>query len=218
MKYSTAKKLIERCPYSPEYHFDSEIQDPRWDTIIPVGNLSFELSNEEQQQLVDASNPIGCELGKYGRADIDTTKSYVSADPKYVVNNMNYSLPLGLQRAGELFALEEAQIRAHVQLPGQTWNVHIDKLQFWSPDYSQEVIRFVMHVTDWEPGHFWHYGNYMHAHWRRGDVHTFDWMQVPHSTANAGLCPRITLLITGRPTDQTRAVLSQLKQTDSYQV
>jgi hypothetical protein len=72
------------------------------------------------------------------------------------------------------------------------------------------VVRYFVQLTDWQPGHFWSYGNYMWSGWRAGDVSTFDWLNVPHSTANAGHTPRATLQVTGIITDQTRAFLSEL--------
>jgi hypothetical protein len=67
-------------------------------------------------------------------------------------------------------------------------------------------------LTDWQPGQFWQYGNYNWSQWRAGSVTTFDWQNVPHSTANAGFHPRVTLQITGIKTDKTEAFLAQLKQ------
>jgi hypothetical protein len=43
-------------------------------------------------------------------------------------------------------------------------------------------------------------------------VTTFDWQNVPHSTANAGFHPRVTLQITGIITDKTKQFLKELKK------
>jgi hypothetical protein len=71
-------------------------------------------------------------------------------------------------------------------------------------------------LTDYEPGHFFSYGNYIHAGWRAGDVTTFDWQNIPHSTANAGHAPRITLQMTGVVTDKTRDFLRILRSKSPY--
>jgi hypothetical protein len=73
-------------------------------------------------------------------------------------------------------------------------------------------------LNDWEPGHFFSYGNYMHSGWRAGDVTTFDWQNLPHSTANAGHGPRITLQMTGVVTDNTRNFLRQLRNKSPFKV
>ena len=63
---------------------------------------------------------------------------------------------------------------------------------------------------------FWEYGNFHHNQWRAGDVVTFDWQNIPHSTANAGHHPRVTFQITGVKTPDTDKFLAELKQTTSY--
>jgi len=101
--------------------------------------------------------------------------------------------------------------RIHVQQPGEVWNLHIDKLQKWNPDAWNNVLRVFVQLTDWQPGQFWEYGNYHWNQWRAGDVTTFDWLNTPHSTANAGYHPRVTFQLTGKITDKTREFLEVLK-------
>jgi hypothetical protein len=48
--------------------------------------------------------------------------------------------------------------------------------------------------------------------WAAGEVTTFDWLNVPHCTANAGLSPRVTLQITGIRTKQTEDFLRILNK------
>jgi hypothetical protein len=219
MEYLSSKKLKARCPYEPDYHFDSEIMDTKWDTVVELGKFDFTITPEEIQELINTSVTVATKLGQYGRIEgIDVTKNYASADPEIVLFNANRTLPPTLQKITDLFALDFVESRVQVQLPGQMWNLHIDKLQKWNQAHPQGVMRIVVHLTAWEPGHFWNYGNYMHAHWQVGDVHTFDWMQVPHSTANAGLVPRLTLQITGEITENTERFLENLKTTLPYVV
>ena len=45
-----------------------------------------------------------------------------------------------------------------------------------------------------------------------GEVTTFDWANVPHSTANAGHHPRVTFQLTGVKTDKTIKFLEELSQ------
>jgi hypothetical protein len=101
--------------------------------------------------------------------------------------------------------------RIHVQQPGEVWNLHIDKLQKWCPEDPSQVLRVFVQLTDWQPGQFWEYGNYHWNQWRAGDVTTFDWPNMPHSTANAGYHPRATLQLTGVITPKTREFLHTLR-------
>jgi hypothetical protein len=106
--------------------------------------------------------------------------------------------------------------RIHVQMPGEVWNLHLDKLEKWNPEQPYTVMRIIIQLTDWEQGHFWSYGNYIHQQWHAGEVSTFDWHNLPHSTANAGHNPRVTLQLTGVVTEKTTEFLSRLKRFDNY--
>jgi hypothetical protein len=90
------------------------------------------------------------------------------------------------------------------------WNLHIDKLQKWCPEDPSKIGRYFVQLTDWQPGQFWEYGNYHWNQWRAGDVSTFDWANMPHSTANAGHYPRVTFQLTGVITEKTKAFLATL--------
>ena len=101
-----------------------------------------------------------------------------------------------------------AKRQAHIQLTGQMFNMHIDKL--WDRCYEdpERVARITIMLDDWQPGHFYIYGNCVYSHWRAGEVHIFDWANVPHATSNASNTSRAVLQITGLKTDRTREVLA----------
>ena len=52
------------------------------------------------------------------------------------------------------------------------------------------------------------YGNQQFDRWRAGEVHKFDWQNLPHATANASNIPRPMLVITGVQTATTRELMS----------
>jgi hypothetical protein len=93
-------------------------------------------------------------------------------------------------------------------MPGEVWNLHIDKLQKWCPEDPDRVIRIFVQLTDWRPGQFYQFGNWNWTQWRAGDMATFDWKNIPHSTANAGYDPRVTLQLTGIKTPTTEQLLN----------
>ena len=126
------------------------------------------------------------------------------------ITHLNWRIPESLQKISDNFGLKDCMARIHVQQPGEVWNLHIDKLQKWAPDAPESVIRIMIQLTDWQPGQFWEYGNYHWNQWRAGDVSTFDWANIPHSTANAGHHPRVTLQLTGIRTKQTDDHLATL--------
>jgi hypothetical protein len=108
----------------------------------------------------------------------------------------------------EYFGIEDAKIRMHYQQPGQMFNLHIDKLQERCPDDPERVIRMTIMLADWQPGQFYLYGTNTYSHWHAGDVHVFDWANVPHATANASRYMRPVLQVTGLKTEKTRRMLA----------
>jgi hypothetical protein len=126
------------------------------------------------------------------------------------ITHLNWRIPESLQRISDAFALSDCMDRIHVQQPGEVWNLHLDKLYKWDPDHPEQVMRIMIQLTDWQPGQFWSYGNYNYSQWRAGDVTTFDWANIPHSTANAGFDPRATFQLTGIRTAATMDYLAAL--------
>ncbi len=189
-----------------QYHFDTAKIDPRWDTVILIKQFENTWA-EELQAAIDASypvtwrtrgranDPLQRQAQEYDQEEYDLERIGMSKDA--VVTNLNYNLTPELQKIANSFELENTMARLHVQWPGQVWNLHLDKLEKWMPADPDRVRRYFVQLTDWQQGHFWNFGNYTWQHWRAGDAVTFDWQNVPHSTANAGHTPRVTLQVTG---------------------
>ena len=94
------------------------------------------------------------------------------------------------------FELEAAKKRVHCQLPGQMFNLHIDKLWDRCPNNPARVVRITIMLEDWQPGHYAEYRDQAYVNWRAGSV--IEWTyDTPHMAANLGLTPRYTLQITG---------------------
>jgi len=208
-----------------KYHFDSKKIDPKYDTVTKLGNLVGDWSNELTDIIANAK-PATWETRGYKGKGNDIPSQDLAAeeydlerygmDPKMTITHMNWELPPVLQKMSDLFGLDDCMNRIHVQMPGEVWNLHIDKLQKWNPEHPYLVHRIMIHLNDWEMGHFWGYGNYIHSHWKAGDVTTFDWQNVPHCTSNAGHTPRVTLQITGVETEKTREFMNRLRRYDKY--
>jgi len=130
------------------------------------------------------------------------------ADPKMTIYRglKDYTKCPTLQRMTDFFALESTRSKLHIQFTGEVLNMHIDKLYDLDAD-PNNVIRVMVMLQDWEPGQFIMYGNQQYDRWERGDIHTFDWQNTPHATANASNKPRPMLVITGVITDKTRELL-----------
>ena len=202
-----------------QYHFDTTTMDPRWDTVQHLGTIEPAWITE-LESVFDNSKPVtwrtrGRENDPLARPDQDYDREEydlerIGMGKDYVVTNLSYDLPPLFQSIADQFGLEKSMARIHVQRPGQVWNLHLDKLEKWMPADPSQVVRYFVQLTDWQQGHFWSYGNYSWTGWRAGDVSTFDWINVPHATANAGHVPRATLQITGIKTPATEKFLNSL--------
>jgi hypothetical protein len=208
-------KLVEKSTY----HFDPKKIDNRDDVIITLGHLTPDWADELQQILAD-SKPANWETRGFKGEGVFVPKpeledeeydlERVGIDPKVVITDLAWRLGPKLKTISDAFGLEDCMERIHVQKPGQLWNLHIDKLYKWFPDQPEKVGRYFIQLTDWQPGQFWEYGNHHWNQWQAGSVTTFDWRNIPHSTANAGFHPRVTLQLTGIITDKTLDFLANL--------
>jgi len=217
-KQSSWDKLKEKSTY----HFDNTIIDKRKDAIIDLGHIEADFS-KEVKKIVKESKPANWEtrgfkgegvmVPKPELVDEEYDLERAGIDPKVIITNLAWKLSKKLQTISDAFGLEDCMERIHVQQPGQLWHQHIDKLYKWFPEHPEKVGRYFIQLTDWEMGQFWQYGTYNWSHWRAGSVTTFDWQNMPHSTANAGFSPRVTLQLTGIITDKTKQFLKELKKT-----
>jgi hypothetical protein len=203
------------------YHFDDQFaHDPRYDTVVHLGQLENTWA-EDLKKIIDTAKPAtwrtrgfkgeGVEAPREDQIAEEYDMTRVGMDPQMTITHLNWAIPDSLHAITEQFGLEDVMERIHVQMPGEVWNRHLDKLQKWSPEDPSKVIRIMIQLTDWEPGQFWEYGNYHHTKWHAGEVTTFEWAHVPHATANAGFKPRVTFQLTGVRTPKTEAFLTQLK-------
>jgi hypothetical protein len=207
------------------YHYDNKKIDPLYDTVTNLGNFVPCWQQELDKIIKKSKSATWRTRGQAGKSRPESELAAEEYDleragygKNYKITNLNWDIPPVLQRISDLFALDDAMTRIHVQVPGQVWNLHLDKLEKWAPENSDSVLRVQIQLTDWEPGQFWSYGNYHHSMWSAGDVTTFNWQHVPHATANAGLEPRVTLQVTGVQTERTRDFLRVLRSRSPYQL
>lgn len=200
------------------YHFDAFKNDPAYDSMRYIGKFEGDWQQELQQTIDNSNaitwrtrNPIDGPSKDIEAEELDLERTGAGKD--LVVTNLEYELLPVFQRMTDALQLsagdkKKVQSRVHVQFPGQVWNIHIDKLEKWQMDNPHSVYRFMIMLNDWEPGHFIQYGNFIHTHYRAGEIYSFDWYNTPHCTANAGRGPRCTLLVTGVATEATHRLFS----------
>jgi hypothetical protein len=221
------KSSWESTKEKSNYHFDNFKNDTQVDKVDYLGNIKGDWSKDLADIIKNSKSATWETRGYKGegilppREDLeaeeyDLEKTGYGKD--YKITHINWDLPPALKKLSDLFGLDDCMQRIHVQMPGEVWNLHLDKLQKWAPETPWMIMRVQVALTDWEPGHFWSYGNYNHQQWRAGDVTTFDWQNLPHSTANAGHNPRVTLQLTGVITSQTNEFLDRLKRFGKHEL
>ena len=201
------------------YHFDSKQHDRPESVMTYLGHLESTWTND-LKDIIDHARPATWATRGYKGEGIEAPPEELAREEYDLISNgmpvdlpithLNWRIPESLQRISDAFALENCMNRIHVQHPGEVWNLHIDKLYKWDPEHPEQIMRIMIQLTDWQPGQFWEYGNYHYNQWRAGDVTTFDWANIPHSTANAGFNPRVTFQLTGIRTAATMDYLAQL--------
>lgn len=204
-----------------QYHFDNTTQDQPGEWFWVIGRFA-NTWHSELDHIKTETRPMTWETRKFtmGRAgpvspllaqeEYDVAQG--GGDPKMALVDIFDDLAVcpNLQSIVDFFALDQARARVHVQRTGQVFNRHIDKLGDLYPGVSPDrIIRFAVMLEHWEPGQFYQYGTAMYERWQAGDVHWFDWPNVPHATANASNHARYTLQVTGIKTDQTDNLISQ---------
>jgi len=128
-------------------------------------------------------------------------------DPNMTLTNMEHDIPEDFQKMIDEIGLEKSYNRLHVQWTGNVFNWHKDRLARYNRDDPSKVLRVVVMLTDFVPGHFYTYNNDIYENWKAGDIHTFDWQNDFHCTANASLKPRVALVTTGIIGEKTRNFL-----------
>jgi hypothetical protein len=214
------KSNWEQTKKRSRYHFDPQRRDQAHEVLTHLGTFA-PIWLDDIEEIVENAQPATWASRGYKGEGLASPPADLAAEEydleqagmarDAVITHLNWHLPPSLQITADSFGLDHAMYRIHVQQPGEVWNLHIDKLQKWNPEDWHNVMRIFIQLTDWQPGQFWEYGNYHWNQWRAGDVTTFDWLNMPHSTANAGYHPRVTFQLTGCATAKTREFLQILK-------
>lgn len=199
--------------------------------IKPLGCFSGDWQNE-LNNVIHSATPATWETVRHWRIktsvgqilDVPSNKleeDYIEeagGDRNLVLTNMEHEISPAFQHMIDTIGLEKSYNRIHVQWTGQVFNWHKDKLARYNRDDPSKVLRVVVMLTDWIPGHFYQYDDITYRDWKSGDIHTFDWQTAYHCTANASLQPRVSLVTTGIIGDKTREFLNNTCLATKYNV
>tara|TARA_B110000977_G_C11055277_1_gene483828 strand:+ start:1213 stop:2007 length:795 start_codon:yes stop_codon:yes gene_type:complete len=230
--------LYDFCKATSRYHFDETVDDiAQLDTdcppIIPIGNIAGDW-DQEVKKLSKETTPATFGFRTTTRADItnaweenDFKKWGYNIDGGYTIANRTIrpELEESLQFIVDSFGFEKpGVVKFDVQMPGQCFYWHLDNfggvLKRRRKEYNKsdegdldqrKVMRTVIFLDDQQQGQVWQQGNLLLG-WKRGDIITWPWRDIPHGTCNYGHKPRPVLNITGILTDKTREFLTSIKR------
>lgn len=207
-----------------EYHFDDTIQDQEGDWFKVLGRFEGDWQEENERLIKESKKAINWETRKFfgdkdDKSPMLEQEEYDIAQgggnpKKLMLTNMtdeleDYPMLIKMkEHFGVLGGKDEMKVRSHVQLTGQMFNLHIDKLWDRCIEDPEQVCRITFFLEDWKPGQFYMYGNYIYERWKAGEAHIFDWANVPHATANASNFARPSIQITGLKSDRTREIIA----------
>lgn len=206
----------EEAKKRSNYHFNKWHADT--DCVKHLGKFTGGWQSELQSVINDAK-PLNWSNRREGTGrentniDVESEENdliLAGANPKMTIYRglKDFSKCPTLQRMTDFFCLEPVNSKLHIQFTGEVLNMHIDKLYDLDTD-ANNVIRVMIMLQDWEPGQFLIYGNQQFDRWKAGDIHTFDWQNIPHATANASNKPRPMLVVTGVKTEKTNNILQK---------
>jgi hypothetical protein len=221
----------EYCKTLSNYHFDKwRVEtEGEWFHYLGryIGDWSKELEcikseskNLAWSQLSSTAKHPGFKSGSSSTIDQENNDkiSHGLENTEYtnmVLNDFLIEFPV-FRKMLDYWHLEKPALRAHVQYPGQSFIRHIDKLWHRNPKDPTKIVRFVIHLEDWEPGQMMMYGNAFHGQWKAGDIHIFDTLNVPHCSSNLSDKPRTIIIITGHRTERTDNLLLSASNDSRY--
>ena len=227
-QYQDAKNYKSNWDYIKEkfsnYHFDKWKFDEVGDYYDLLGrfilapNIEEILAPLEEQchktgwnDLTKESLHPGFPGGKsplYDQEEYDRTESGILGEYTQLIPEQEMYEIEEIQSLARYWKLKRLRTRIHIQLPGQVFIQHIDKLWHRNPADPTKIIRLMVALRDYEPGQIITYGNAVYTRWRAGDITVFDTLNVPHASVNLSKVNRPFLVITGIRTDETDAILS----------
>jgi len=200
------------------YHFDNLIVDT--DNIKHIGRFVGEYVKYSWKKEINNVIHDAKELNWSNRRlsagrpnnDVEAEENDLikaGANPKMTIYRglTDFSKCPTIQKMIDYFEFKTVNAKLHVQFTGEMLNMHVDKLYDIDED-PDNVLRIMIMLDDYEPGQFIMYGNQLFDRWQSGDIHYFDWKNIPHATANASNKPRPMLVLTGVMSDRTKELIS----------
>jgi len=242
-----SKPLLEEAAELSSYHFNPDRIDYRFDTVKGIGQFEGDWSKDLADAIAKSKPVSMATRSRYtdGDGGIKTVfRPFMDNGPgfkephysqekdffdttdisyeEYEIVNKTGDLGPTLMKMVNAFKLEEPfSYTFHCQTTGQVFPYHIDffhRREVFRNEPQEKIIRIMVMLTDWEPGHLFGFGNHTYTNWKAGDISTFSHANVPHYTANAAYNPRCILLITGMKSPETEKFFWQAENSKTIKV
>ena len=127
-----------------KYHFDNFKNDNQQDKVDILGQLIYDFKDDVKTIINTAKpatwrtrgeNPNARSEEEYTAEEYDLEQTGYGKD--YIISNLTYQTTPICDRITDMFAFDNVKTRLHVQMPGQVWNLHLDKLQKYNPNYPE---------------------------------------------------------------------------------
>lgn len=198
-----------------KWHFDTKRPpEPGIDSYTHVCRFDYDFTKEIEQCVGRAStstwssrNPNESHIYSAEPEEQDLIRH--GADPKAPIFDRAKAEDIGVfQEINRWLGLYNSQIKFHNQKTGQMLHTHMDNFasrpernnSYLVTDFDKNpnvIRRFAIMLADWQLGQIFQIGNANFTQWRAGDCITWEWRDMPHSTANMGWWDRPMLQITG---------------------
>jgi hypothetical protein len=232
--------LMEEASALSAYHFDPTRIDPRFDGVAGLGQFSGDWA-DEVATAISIAKPVSMSTRSSQTSGVgegqtpfkhDTLKYYNFEKEYFDPTDLDYDrYPIisktdiigpKMTKMVEAFKLEgPLSYTCHVQFTGQVFPYHIDffhRRNNYVNIPPEKIARYMIMLTDWEPGHMFGYGNFQYTGWKAGDFSTLLHAHTPHYSANGAYNPRVMLLITGVKTKETEEFLWQAANNKTIRV
>jgi len=234
MDYENVTSAWEYGVGRSSYHFRTDIIDPRWDTVIGLGRFEGDWTEEvkiaeqsahrvnletrRKDWIEDTESRAAHPDVKLAHAEKNDVEA-AGGDYDRTILRVEHDLGPTFKKMVDMIGLADHESRLHVQFPTECFAGHIDRfdMNYLNVELDQ-LMRIGIMLKDWQQGQFFQFGNFPYQQWRAGDIHTFEYLHVPHYTANSGKEARVTLFTTGIITDKTREFIARSKKSKSIKI
>jgi hypothetical protein len=204
--------IFEGLDFTPDIHFAEHGNFGATTLIDRTGTPEFrdELSSHYPITMVNDAEKIGIDLNNFPMFDGALVEDNSAC--RKISNFIGLDFDAANLGAKRDYGYESF----HMQRPGQMLMYHhdlyyaiirdVDPELAWKPE---KLRRFVIFMEDWKPGHIWIAGNNTYSHWRKGECITWNWVDMPHGTANLSSVTRYSLHLTGYMTEASWSFYNQ---------